>query len=186
MNPQTSAAAGQFTACWQTDSPRVAAYACRHVGADLAPDVVAETFAAAWRRWGELPDPPLPWLIGTARRVMANERRAARRRQALDLRIRLLSDVAAPVVEDSIGSAFQRTDALRQLASLSEDHREALLLLAWDGLTITEAARALDIKPAALRARIHRARNALRMLQGTDDINETPPIGPRLQLRETQ
>ncbi len=186
MNPHTSAAAGRFTACWQEDSPRVAAYARRHVGADRSADVVAETFTTAWRRWPELPDPPLPWLIATARRIMANERRAVRRRQALDHRMRLLSDVAAPVVEDSITTAFQRTDALRHLAGLSEDHREALLLLAWDGLSIAEAASVLGIKPTALRARLHRARKALEALQRADEIHETPTPEPRLQLKETR
>lgn len=179
-----STAAGDFTACWHADAPRVAAYARRHVGAQLSADVVAETFATAWRRWGDLPDPPLPWLIGAARKIMANERRSARRRQALDLRIRLLTDIAAHVVEDSFETAFHRDEALRQLAMLSEDHREVLLLVAWDGLTITDAAKALGIKPDAFRARLHRARKALEGLQTSPDSRPIPAIGHRLELKE--
>ena len=45
----------RFTECWHSDGPRVLAYASRHVGRDLAHDVVADTFMVAWRRWDEVP-----------------------------------------------------------------------------------------------------------------------------------
>lgn len=153
--------ASQFTACWHNDSPNVMAYCRRHVGPNGSADVVAETFTAAWRRWEDVPDPALPWLIATARNIMSNARRSARRQNALALRLALLADVAAFVVEDSAESAFSREGALRVLAGLDESHREALLLVAWDGLTIEQAANVLSIRPDALRARIHRGRKAL-------------------------
>ncbi|MDX6277942.1 MAG: hypothetical protein QOJ72_2070 [Nocardioidaceae bacterium] len=92
---------------------------------------------------------------------MSNARRSARRQNALALRIALLTDVAAFVVDDSAEVAFSRDGAIRALAGLGESHREALLLMAWDGLTVEQAASVLGIRPDALRTRIHRGRRAL-------------------------
>jgi len=44
------------------------------------------------------------------------------------------------------------------LAGLTEAEREVLLLVAWDGLTPTEAAEALGLTAVAARSRLHRAR----------------------------
>jgi DNA-directed RNA polymerase specialized sigma24 family protein len=68
----------------------VLAYARRRVGVDLAQDVVAETFLAAWRNLDDLPSRPLPWLYRTAHFAVANQRRALARRGRLDDRARLL------------------------------------------------------------------------------------------------
>ncbi len=68
---------------WQADAPRVLSYARRHVGLNDAPDVVSETFVVAWRRLSQVPEPALPWLIGTARRIIDNTRRSDRRRMGL-------------------------------------------------------------------------------------------------------
>ena len=46
-------------------------------------DLTTEVFLVAWRRRAELPDAPLPWLYGVARKVLANHRRGAGRREAL-------------------------------------------------------------------------------------------------------
>jgi RNA polymerase sigma-70 factor, ECF subfamily len=50
----------RFTDVFERHSPRVFAYAHRHVGLARADDVVADTFLVAWRRRAELPDDPLP------------------------------------------------------------------------------------------------------------------------------
>src|SRR5439155_83532 len=68
----------------------VFAYARRRATKDEADDVVSETFLVAWRRFDELPAEPLPWLIGTARKVLANRRRSDDRRDALVVRLRSL------------------------------------------------------------------------------------------------
>jgi RNA polymerase sigma-70 factor (ECF subfamily) len=150
----------QFTELWHAEGPHVLAFARRHVGADAAPDVVAETFTIAWRRWTDLPSPPIGWLLVTARKVIQNRARAHRRYQALAERIALLDGVAAQVA-DSAEDVLGRREALERLARLDEQHREALLLVSWDGLTNDEAAAVLGIKPATFRRRLSRARAAL-------------------------
>ena len=44
------------------------------------------------------------------------------------------------------------------LAALTEHEREALLLVAWDELSATDAARVAGCSAAAFRVRLHRAR----------------------------
>ena len=58
-------------------------------------------------------------------------------------------------------TAERRADLLTALESLTDDEREAILLVSWDGLTGTEAARALKCSHGALRVRVHRARQKM-------------------------
>lgn len=159
-----------FTRCWRTSVDRVHAFAVRHVGVDDAQEVVSETFLQAWRRWHQVPDPALPWLLGTARKVIGNRRRTRRRRDALTTRIALL-DAAAADAEAAELVAARRQAAIGALAALSQGDREALLLVAWDGLTPDEAATVLGVRPGTLRVRLHRART--RLAAALDDRPDT-------------
>src|SRR5918911_48988 len=69
----------RFARLYEEHSGRVLAYALRRAAPDVAADVVAETFLVAWRRFDDVPAEPLPWLLGVARRVLANRRRSERR-----------------------------------------------------------------------------------------------------------
>lgn len=150
----------RFTALWHEQSPHVRAYARRHVGHEAADDVVAETFMVAWRRWNDITDPPIAWLLVVTRKVIQNRARSLRRHRALTERVALLDGVAS-YVGDSADLDISRREALERLARLDEKHREALLLVSWDGLTNDQAAVALGIKPATFRRRLSRARAAL-------------------------
>lgn len=164
----------EFTRCWERDGPRVAAYARRHVAGDDVQDVVAETFLAAWRRREDVTDPPIAWLVGTARKIIGNQRRARGRRDALHDRLVLLGAAAASA-EDAGLIATDRMAALATLASLTEQQREALLLVAWDGLTPEQAAAVLGVRPGSLRVRTHRARAALDALSSTNQVSARTP-----------
>lgn len=156
MDDRTAA----FTACWDRDAPRVLAYARRHLGADEAGDVVAEVFLVAWRRWDEVPDPPIGWLIRTASGVLRNRLRSARRGWSLADRVARL-DATAAAGPDTADAVLRRSEALARLAALSEEHREALLLVSWDGLSAEAAAQVAGVRPAAFRKRLSRARREL-------------------------
>src|SRR6266508_1230171 len=73
----------RFEALYRENYGRVLGYALRRASAHAAHDVVADTFLVAWRRLEHVPETPLPWLLGVARRTLANQRRAAGRRAAL-------------------------------------------------------------------------------------------------------
>lgn len=159
-----------FTACWEREAPRLLAYARRHLGPDEAADVVAEAFMVAWRRWEEVPDPPIGWLLRTTAAVMKNRSRSTRRRSRLTDRIALLNQAAA-AVPDTADAVVLRDEALRRLAALNDDQREALLLVSWDGLSADEAAEVLGLRPATFRKRLSRARELLN--------RDEPPSHPR-------
>ncbi|HEX6652604.1 MAG TPA: sigma factor, partial [Thermoleophilaceae bacterium] len=69
----------RFERMFRDSYPLVRAYALRRAAPEGAQDVVAETFLVAWRRLEDVPEDPLPWLYGAARRVLANQRRSAAR-----------------------------------------------------------------------------------------------------------
>jgi RNA polymerase sigma-70 factor, ECF subfamily len=130
----------------------VSGYALRRACAGEADDVVADTFLIAWRRLEEIPAEAKPWLLGVARRVLANRRRAAGRRMALAARVAL---------ERTAGPERESSPVLRALARLSDGDREVLLLFAWDGVSSDEAAAALGCSRTAAKVRVHRARRRL-------------------------
>lgn len=131
--------AERFGALFDTYSPRVFGYVRRHIERSLVDDIVSETFLVAWRRLHEMPADPLPWLLVVARNTLANQRRTVARhdRQQIETTAldRLVSTDAA--VEDVV---IARTTMLSALRSLTSSEREALLLIAWDGLSAAEAA----------------------------------------------
>jgi RNA polymerase sigma-70 factor (ECF subfamily) len=124
-------------------------------GAD-ADDLVAETFTVAWRRLESVPpDDPLPWLFAVARNHWRNHLR--RNRRDRDLIDRLgPPEPSAPVTDEP--SVLEIRTAM---ATLSENDREILQLVAWDGLTPTQAAGSLGCSAGAARVKLHRARNRL-------------------------
>lgn len=132
----------------------------RHVGLDAAYDVAASTFLTAWRSWDSIPPEPLPWLISVAHGHVRNHHRSLRRRGSLEQRLALL-DKSAHSAPDAGVTASEREEALAVLAAMSESDREALLLVAWEGLTTEQAAEVLGCRPGTLRMRLHRARTRI-------------------------
>jgi RNA polymerase sigma factor (sigma-70 family) len=155
-------AARRFGLLFDAHRRTVLAYVLRRVDdREDAADVLAETFLIAWRRLEDVPrgDGARPWLLGVARRVLANQRRGARRHFGLADRLgRELAGRLATVDEAS------ETDLLvrRALASLSERDREVLMLAAWEGLSPAEIATAIGVSRVTARSRLHRARRRLR------------------------
>jgi RNA polymerase sigma factor (sigma-70 family) len=149
----------RFEGLFRENYAAVRAYALRRAPGDVAQDVVAETFLVAWRRIDDVPGDALPWLYGVVRRVLANERRSAGRRAALEQR--LATDRASADPADA-GERVGDAELVRAaLGALSERHREALMLVAWQGLSGARAARAAGCSQAAFAVRLHRARARL-------------------------
>jgi RNA polymerase sigma-70 factor, ECF subfamily len=65
-----------FERVYRDSFDRLAAYVLARADRDAAADVLARTYEIAWRRRADLPAEPLGWLIGTARRVLADGRRS--------------------------------------------------------------------------------------------------------------
>lgn len=96
----------------------------------------------------DVPGDALPWLLGVARRVLANRRRSENRGVALRARIRSEQSAGGGV----IATPDADSPALRALWSLSERDQEVLMLAAWDGLDRGQAAAVLGISSGTHRA----------------------------------
>jgi RNA polymerase sigma-70 factor (ECF subfamily) len=154
----------------------------RHVGAlerwlrneardpHVAEELLAETLAEAWRVRRRFRDPgdgsAGPWLFGIARNLLARYRRegavAARARDRLGLRLE-------PPVADPYEDVDRRLDGEARRAALSAavavlpaEQREALERRVLAGHGAGEVGAALNIAPATVRSRVHRALGALR------------------------
>lgn len=134
---------------------RVLAYLLHRTDAETAQDVLQEVFVTAYRRADDVPLPPIGWLLGCARRQLANQRRGALRRDRLTLRL-----AAEPPRAGGPDETAQ--DAVRTaLAQLTAADQEVLTLSAWYDLTAEDAALALGCSRATYRVRLHRARHRL-------------------------
>lgn len=161
----------------------VLGYALRRVESPAdAADVVAGTFVVAWRRIDEVPDGEAarPWLLGVARRALANERRGHRRRFALAERLgqELVVQTSSPQregVEDA-----RTSDVWKALAQLSQEDREVLLLAGWEELEPAQIATVLGIRAVTARSRLHRARRRLRAELDAEDARANAPAVVRM------
>ena len=174
----------QFTELFTANYGPVLAYVQRRVGADLAQDVVAETFLAAWRNIHELPPDPLPWLYRAAHFAAANQRRTLARRGRLDERTRLLAASAiAPDHSDQVTSDMELAAAFRVL---SEADREVLRLAAWEGLSVEEIGVVVGCSASAAKARLRRARQRLSLRLATAVSQyELPSLVSGITIKET-
>ena len=150
----------RFDALFAAHSSDIVAYCgWRAASASDAQDAVAEVFLTAWRRFDELPegDDARVWLYATARRVLANQHRSSRRREAL--RERLEREPAAHMRDPPNAEATLVREALMRLGRRD---REVLLLSVWEGLAPAEIAEVLGCLTVTARGRLHRARRRFR------------------------
>ena len=126
----------------------------RHIGDDVE-DLTADVFTIAWQKIDEIPVGfELPWLYRTAWNVLANAHRKA---EPIPMDVDLseiTDDIADVVVENSIVEAVWLQMPARD--------REILRLVAWDGLSGQQLAKALGISESGAGAALSRARKSLR------------------------
>lgn len=151
----------RFRALYELHASAVARYAARRVPSDDVHDVLAETFLTAWRRLEDVPEDAVPWLFATARRHIANRNRGTRRRRALS--DRLINEHAFGESQQAEAELVEIDEELVEaLRGLPPAEREALMLVAWDGLDPKRAAVAAGCSGPTFRVRLHRARSRLK------------------------
>jgi RNA polymerase sigma factor (sigma-70 family) len=141
----------------------VLCYVRRRVASEDAEDVVAEVFFTAWRHLDRAPAEPLPWLYRIAWHAIGNQRRGSARRQRLQQRTQELT-VGPLWVTDPADEIVGRQALAAAFDSLTEQDREVLRLVCWEGLEKADAARVLGCSAATFRVRLHRARRRLASL----------------------
>jgi RNA polymerase sigma-70 factor (ECF subfamily) len=158
----------RFEALFREHHSAVRGYARRRVPSEAVDDIVSETFLVVWRRLDQVPECALPWLLTVARNVVGTEWRGAARRQRLWLKAQR-GHVVGYDPEPDIADG----PVVAALACLKERDREALTLVAWDGLTPAQAAAVLGEPSDRFRQRLRRAGHRLRVhlndeLRGTE------------------
>jgi RNA polymerase sigma-70 factor (ECF subfamily) len=127
-----------------------------------AEELAQETMTRVLERWDRVGVMDSP--AGYAYRTALNLQRKRIRRLAVRAKRRF----ASVPVADIGGAASDRHDVRRALQKLPDGQRAALILVDWLDMDTDEAGRILDLKPASVRVRLHRARSALR-----DALGET-------------
>ena len=155
-----------------THRDQVFRYLCRIVGYGEARELTQEVFLRVARG----PVPPgddarrRAWVFTIARNLALNHRRDDRRRgMAIEL-----SDSATPATQELTVALHE---ALEHLAPLD---RDVFLLREAGGLSYDEIAVACDLTPDAVRSRLHRSRQQLRVALGSALGNTRGSKGVRL------
>lgn len=146
---------GRFEAFFREHHERVRHYAARRVSPNLVDDVAAQTFIVAWRKFAQVSEPSLAWLLRIASYELRNVARLERSRTRPGPAGEIAVSGAEPPDVDQLHEA---------LALLSERDREILRLVHWDDLSRTEIAQVLDLSVGAVNVRYHRAKARLETL----------------------
>jgi RNA polymerase sigma factor (sigma-70 family) len=174
-----------FAAIFDRHAPHIQRYLARRLGPQVADDLVAETFLAAFdkrHRYDRTRPDARPWLYGIATNLVAQHRRQeARRYQAHssddaggaaagaspDHADRVAAEVTAQAMRSMLAGA---------LGGLSDEDRDVLLLIAWEQLSYEEVAAALVIPVGTVRSRLNRARRKVRHALGAQNPTEVEEL----------
>lgn len=151
-------------------------FARRTMDAETATDLVAETFAAAFRDRkqfrGHTRDEAAGWIFGIARHQLASfYRRGSVEREAmkrLSVERRDLTGEELERIEELAGIATLRERVRERMLELDASDQEILQLRIVEERDYEEIAAALHIKEDAVRARASRALKRLRSLVGDE------------------
>jgi len=125
-----------------------------------AEDIVQETFLRAWRKAGTLDGDPASmrsWLFTVAHRLAIDEHRA-RAARAEDAETAMVEIPVAGQLDRAL-EAWQITEAL---ATLSRDHREAIVETYFRGRSVAEAAAVIGVPAGTVKSRTYYGLRSLR------------------------
>lgn len=152
---------------------RVYAYVAYRLGdGPDAEDVTSEVFERALRyreSYDARKGDPAAWLIGIARRCVADAALSLRPPEPRLHDVREEPDPAVPAVE--------RLTVRAAVASLDERDRELIALRYGADLTARQIAETLEMRTNAVEVALHRALGRLRELLGAADVEA--PTSPR-------
>jgi len=153
-----------FDDVYRLHAKRVALWIRRLGGPRIdADEALQEVFITISRRLSEFRGEGklTTWLFRVTTRVVANHRRAARRRRFWTGVMGRRLD-AVPSNQPTPGEALEEREAAarfyRVLDDLPEHYRHALVLFELEEMTTEEIARTLERPPATVRVWLHRAR----------------------------
>ena len=159
-----------FRAFYLRHERTVVAYLARRTGdAELAADLTAETFAAAFlhaKRFQDEGQSAIAWLLGIARHALLHSLERRRNERSARRRLRVeptaLSDASLERVEALIDSEDPANPLWSLLEELPADQREAVRGRVLDERTYHALARELRVSAPAVRQRVSRGLASLR------------------------
>ena len=171
----------------------IAARLCGH--AHEAEDLVQEVFLQAFRKWRQFEgrSKPLTWLYTIAARAC---QRMHRRRSGEPEHMASFEELL-PFVDGDLPSVHTEdggplAEGIRQegiervkagILALPPEFRIPLVLKEVVGLSLAEIGAALDLKPATVKTRVHRARLRVRKeLEGVMVLRDLPPTAYERQV----
>jgi RNA polymerase sigma-70 factor (ECF subfamily) len=163
-----------FSSLYERHLGAVARYVARRAGPELSEDLTAEVFVRAFRGRAVFRDDhgsALPWLLGIANHLIADHRRAERRRLEMLQRLATTWPVSS---ETSVGALAP--ELVGELLRLPAADRDTLLLVVWGELSYAEAAAALSVPIGTIRSRIARARQRLGAAIGQPAGRDAPIV----------
>lgn len=139
--------------------------------AQLSEDIVQETFMKAYRKWDTLIDfrKIQGWLSSIANRTAIDfiRKESKRREELVDDQETYDSpfiSCAARMVESEVDFHLLEEEIEERIGMLPATQQEVLRLKAIHGLSDKEIARRLNLNPATVKTRYHRARKQLNIL----------------------
>lgn len=179
MNRYASGDKAAFPELYRQIAPRLRMFLLRLCGRPrLADDLLQDAFLRIHRARGSFSTGAavLPWTYAIARNVYIDHARKGR-----DRNLSSIDDVAenaqpaSPVATspDAALTAKQTLEIVQAtLAKLPVNHREAFILIRFEGLSISEAAQVLDTSEANVKVRAFRAYEAFRAALREGESNE--------------
>jgi RNA polymerase sigma factor (sigma-70 family) len=157
----------RFAVLFDRHAPRIHRYIARRVGREVADDLVADTFLAAFakrQRYRPAYPDAGPWLYGIATNLIGQHRREEVRQFRLSQAALPEPDVPshADQVTADVTAGSVRGLLAAALAELPDGDRDVVILIAWEQLSYEETAHALGIPVGTVRSRLNRARTKLR------------------------
>ncbi|MCU1598577.1 MAG: polymerase sigma-70 factor, subfamily [Actinomycetota bacterium] len=158
----TSEQSELLTAIHDAHGPALLRFVVRLTGDyTFAQDVVQETLLRAWKKPAILEqsdESARAWLFTVARNIVIDDRRSAR--HAREISTDNLPESPTPDASDAVLDSWILSDAL---ASLSVEHRTAVVSAYYLGQTVAEIARRDDVPEGTVKSRLHYALRAMRI-----------------------
>lgn len=136
---------------------------------DRADDLVQDTMLKAWasRQRFEAGTSMKAWTFVILRNVFLSQMRRQKFHGDYDPVAAERTLIAAPLQEEATHVA----DIQRALLELSDDQREALILVGAGGMTYEEAAQICNVAVGTMKSRVSRARTALEAIMAAGSLS---------------
>jgi RNA polymerase sigma-70 factor (ECF subfamily) len=164
VNKQGSTA--HFDEMYERCAANIIRYLRRRVAYDDVEDLAAEIFTVAWMKMTTVTvGEEMPWLYRISQHHVGNYRRKHRATPFADQfvesngEIKEQSLASLSKTDKTAEEVINKISVIQALDSLSDEDRELLLLVAWEGCSSEELALVLNCKPTAARKRLMRARS---------------------------